>query len=125
MIVRGIVAAALGAVVSATGALADPAPVEPAPTCDFFQAELIGVLCGHTAYVAPGVTGGGLTINRSSFTAGAGGGTTTTHTTSQTISEGLGAAVSPWQGVRIFASASAFQYDRNFSGAFAPNGGGA
>jgi len=132
MIGRWIVAAALGVVVSTTGAMAAdlaPAPsppqVEPAPTCDFFQAELIGVLCGHTAYVAPGVTGGGLTINRSSFTAGAGGGTTTTHTTSQTISEGLGAAVSPWQGVRIFASASAFQYDRNFSGAFAPNGGGA
>ncbi len=68
MIGRLIVAGALGVAVSATGALAAdlapapiPTPAEPAQTCDFFQAQLIGLLCGHTAYVAPGVHGDGLT----------------------------------------------------------------
>src|SRR6185437_11608134 len=47
MIGRLIAATALGVVASVTGALAtEAAPaVEPAPSCDFFQAELIGVLC--------------------------------------------------------------------------------
>lgn len=132
MIVRLMLAGALGIAVSATGAVAAdlapapaPPPVEPAPTCDFFQADLIGVLCGHTAFVAPGVIGGGETINRTTFTPGAGGGTTTSHATSQTIYEGVEAAVSPWQGVRIYASGSALQYNNSFSSQFAPNGGGA
>jgi hypothetical protein len=132
MIGRLIVAGSVGLVVSATGALAAdlapapaPPPVEPAPTCDFFQAELIGVLCGHTAFVAPGVTGGNVSIDRSTFTSGPGGGTTTSHTNTQNISEGLAVAVDPWQGLRIFASTSAFQYDHSFSSAFAPNDGGA
>jgi len=130
MIGKLIFAGALGVAVSATGALAAdlapaPPPVEPAPACDFFQAELIGVLCGRTAFVAPGVTGGGQTINRTTFTAGPGGGTTTSQATSQSIYEGLGFAVSPWQGVRIFANGSAFQYDNSFASQFTPNGGGA
>src|SRR6185437_6556144 len=139
MIVRGIVAAALGAVVSATGALADPAPVEPAPSCDFFQAELIGVLCGHTAYVAPGVQGSEETRNWTTISApaggfhgggfhggggGGGGGTTVQHWDDRNIYESMTVAVSPWQGVRFHVTGEAFQYDDSYSSLFTGGGGG-
>lgn len=129
MIGRWIVAGALGVAVSATGALAAdlapvPPPAAPAPACDFFQAELIGVYCGRTAFVAPVVNGGEYTVNRTTFTPGAGGGTFSQRWDYQRTYESMTLAVSPWQGVRFHASGEAFQYDNSYSGLFAPNPGG-
>jgi hypothetical protein len=142
MVGRWIFAGALGLAVSASGALADQAApqAEPGPTCDFFQAELIGVLCGHTAFVAPGVTGGGETINRTTtstpapvafhggghggFHGGGGGGTTSERWNYQNTYEAMTLAVSPWQGVRFHVTGEAFQYNDSYSSLFMPGGGG-
>ena len=121
--------AALGLAVSATGALAAdlapvpaPAPPPAAPACDFFQAELIGVFCGQTAYVAPSGQVSRETINQNSATAG---GTTAQRSTYDRAYESMTLAVSPWQGVQFSATGEAFQYDDSYWRQFTPNGGGA
>jgi hypothetical protein len=134
MIGRLIVAGALGVAVSATGALAAdlapapvPAPAEPAQTCDFFQAQLIGLLCGRTAYVAPGVHGDGETIESTTSVAPAPpapGGQLAQKWDYKNISESMTLAVSPWQGVRFYATGEALQYDNTYSSQFTPTGGG-
>jgi hypothetical protein len=135
MVGRWIVAGALGLAVSVTAARADgfvPTPNEPAPTCDFFQAQLIGVLCGHTALVSPGVTGGEETINRTTavapsphhFHGGGLGGTTSEKWDYQSTYEAMTLAVSPWQGVRFHMTGEAFQYQDSYSSLFTSSGGG-
>ena len=135
MIARWIVAGALGLAVSATGARgADLAPVpaplvEPAPTCDFFEAELIGVYCARTAFVAPGVSGDEETVNRTTISPPPvgfprGGGTRTQHWDYRNVNESMTLAFSPWQGVRFHVTGDALQYDNSYSGLYTPNAGG-
>jgi hypothetical protein len=124
-----LILTALAAFAAATAARADGAPpTGQGPACDFFEAQLIGVLCGHTAYVAPGVLGGDETIKSTTSVspAGAGGpGTLTQHWDYQSVYESMTLAVSPWQGVRFHVTGEAFQYDNSYWSQFAPSGGGA
>jgi hypothetical protein len=86
----------------------------PAAACDFFQAQLIGLLCGGTGYVAPEIGGGNLTRNRTSFSPphnGFGGITRTDHWDDRQTYEDATVAVSPWQGVRFHVTGEAFQYN--------------
>ena len=123
MIFKWIFAGALGLAASVTAAWADGAAApltEPAPTCDFFQAQLIGVFCGHTAYV--GAFGGGSdeTVNQTRTVPPTrffprSGGTTYKHWDYQNAYEGVTLAVSPWQGVQFHVSGEAFQFDDSYS----------
>jgi hypothetical protein len=92
----------------------------PAETCDFFQAQLIGVLCGHTAYVGLGVVGGEFTDNRTTTVLSqrsrrGSSGTLVQHWDERSIFEDAILAVSPWQGVRFHVSGEAFQYDNDYT----------
>jgi hypothetical protein len=107
---------ALGVAMAALAGGARAAGTGPAEAagCDFFQAELIGVLCGGTGYVAPGGQGSEETINRTStlnsgFPHGSHG-VQTERWTYILAYESLTAAISPWQGVRFHVSGEAFQY---------------
>jgi hypothetical protein len=118
----------------AGGARADgPPPVAAAAGCDFFQAELIGVLCGGTGYVAPGVTGGEEVVNgattvpvahgggfgrgRHGFNGGAQliYGSASERWDDQSVNESLTLAVSPFQGFRMHVTGEAFQYQDDYT----------
>jgi hypothetical protein len=124
--------AVFGAVLegAAFAAGAPPLADGETPTCDFFQAQLIGVFCGRTTYVAPSGQGGDETINVTKTVApahgfhGAGGGTTVQHWDYRDAYESMTLAVSPWQGVRFHATGEAFQYDNTYWSQFTPAGGG-
>ncbi len=111
---------------------ADAPPVADAQApCDFFEAQLIGVFCGHTGYVAPSGQGGEETINQTTttrpsrgFHGGGGGGTTVQRWDYRDAYESMTLAVSPWQGVRFHVTGEAFQYDNNYWSQFTPSGGG-
>ena len=99
---------------------AAPVPVAEPAACDFFEAELIGYLCGRTAFV--GVAGQGYqltntfsrptvlsTFNRSSVTR-------------QAYETGV-IAITPWEGFRLSVSDQAFQYKNSVTTQTVPNAG--
>src|SRR5579863_442299 len=128
---RGMLIVAGACFAAATGAFAaEPPPVAdaPAPACDFFEAELIGVFCGHTAYVAPSGQGGGETINRTTVVKPVSrfrrGGTTVQRWDYRNAFEAMTLAISPWQGLRFHITGEAFQYDNNYWSQSTFSGGG-
>jgi hypothetical protein len=129
MIGRLSVAGALAVAFSVTGALADGTPAAPEPSCDFFQAQLIGLFCGHTAFVEAGGEGTGETIKRTTTDVshfhghGFGGGTTVEKWNYQNAYESMTLAISPWQGVQFHVTGEAFQYDDSYSSLFTGGGG--
>jgi hypothetical protein len=125
----------------AGGARADgPPPLAAAAGCDFFQAELIGVLCGGTGFVSPRGEGGVESISRTDPSSvsntvtgplvpmkGQGGGSVISSIyggaverwTVRNANESVTVAVSPLEGLRVYVTGDALQYDESYRAQFA------
>jgi hypothetical protein len=126
---RGLAFAVLAAAwgVGAHAEQATPSAEAGPAACDFFAAQLIGVFCGHTAYLAPAGQFSEETIKRTTTTRQIGripARTTVERWDYRSASESATVAFSPWQGVRFHASADAFQFDDSYQRQSTPPGGG-
>ena len=127
---RGLVAFAILAAVWGGGAHAEqvtPSAEAGSAACDFFAAELIGVFCGHTAYVAPAGQFGEETVDRKTTAPPHfrfGGSTTVQRWDYRNAFESATVAISPWPGVRFHISGEAFQFDDSYQGQTSSGGGG-
>jgi hypothetical protein len=83
------------------------APVVETQGCDFFEAELIGYLCGKTAFISVG--GDAYTLTNK-FNVTAPGFSLSRKSVSQQAEEGAALAVTPIDGLRITLGDEAFQY---------------
>ncbi len=126
MRLRNLALPALASIIFAGAASAAPLQGAQGAACDFFQAQLVGLLCGGTGYFAPEIGGSDLTRSRTTTIhrgfRGEGASTRTDHWDDRTTYEDATIAVSPWQGVRFHVTGEAFQY--NDRDAYDIQGGG-